>query len=98
GGAGGAAALHPLPQPSKQGDQLALAYNSFFGLLEFDPGPETQLTLRFRITPTGRIPEARLALELVLKPGQALETGTGLKTAAGEARIDWSEAELGGCL
>jgi hypothetical protein len=98
---GGRAVHTPISsrlEMNDQGDHLALAYNSFFAVLEIAPGPEAQLALRIRITPTGRIAEARLTLQLVLKPGQPLETGTGLKSMVDETRIDWSEAELKGSL
>jgi hypothetical protein len=83
---------------SDQGDQLALAYNSFFAVLGIAPRPERSLSLRIWITRTARAYEARLALQLVLKPGQACETGAGLEAVPGEAPIDWSEEALGGCL
>ncbi len=78
-------------------DRLSLAYNTFFADLFVPPPSENELTLRFRITQRGEAADsARLTLQLVLKTGEALETGAGEKITLGADRIELGPAELGG--
>jgi hypothetical protein len=77
-------------------DQLALAYNVFFAMLEV-PKPEPK-KLSFRIITHYKWGEAvaRFHLQLMLKAGTELETGTGKKITLGNDSIDWGREELGG--
>src|SRR5438876_5852483 len=78
-----------------EADQLALAYNSFFAVLEVLPASDRRQEFRFAITPTGRMAEAELNLQLVLKAGEALETATGRKVTLDEKPIRWSAEDVG---
>jgi len=78
-------------------DRLSLAYNTFFADLFVPPPAENELALRFRITQRGEAADsARLTLQLVLKPGEVLETGAGKKIMLGGERLDLEPADLGG--
>jgi len=59
------------------GDRLSLAYNSFWADLRARPRADSRLEIAVEITEQGRIEEAQLALQLVLKPGDAIETAKG---------------------
>jgi hypothetical protein len=76
-------------------DQLALAYNSFFVVLEVMPASDKRQEFRFAITPTGRMAEAELSLQLVLKAGETIETASGRKVLLNEKPIRWSAEDLG---
>ncbi|MCI0535993.1 MAG: hypothetical protein L0Z50_12275, partial [Verrucomicrobiales bacterium] len=77
-------------------DQLALAYNSFFAVLEVPSVSEKRQELRFVITPTSRLAPADLNLQLLLRAGEILETGAGQKTVLDEKAIRWNVEQLGG--
>jgi hypothetical protein len=79
------------------GDRLSLAYNTFFVDVYPSVTQNNSLTLRFVISGKGKPPdEARLNLQLCLKAGEALETGTGRKFTLSADRIDVSPEVLGG--
>lgn len=82
-------------QMADDADQLALAYNSFFAVLEVMPASDKRQEFRFVITPTGRMAEADLNLQLILKPGEALETAAGRKVVLDEKPIRWSAEDMG---
>lgn len=77
-------------------DKLALAYNAFFATIDV-PKPAAG-RLAFDIATTYKYGEAvsELNLQLVLKAGLVLETGSGKKIKLGEDKIEWSDVELGG--
>ena len=77
------------------GDQLALAYNSFFAVIEVPTASDKRQEFRFAITPTGRLAEAELNLQLVLQPGEALESAERRKVVLDEKPIRWSAEETG---
>jgi hypothetical protein len=80
-------------------DRLSLAYNTFFADLFVPPPSENELSLRFRITQRGEAADsARLTLQLVLKAGETLETGTGKKFTLGADRIELGPTDLGGSI
>lgn len=81
---------------SEQGDKLALAYNVFFATLDVPLPSEKQL--KFGFTTTYKYGEAisDLNLQLVLVPGETLETGGGQKITLGSQKIEWGDTELGG--
>ena len=83
-------------QMNEQVDKLSLAYNVFFATIEVPKPSATQL--KFQIISTYKLEQAvsELNLQLVLKPGETLETGAGQKIILNENKIDWSDAELGG--
>ncbi|MBI3698056.1 MAG: acetylxylan esterase, partial [Acidobacteria bacterium] len=81
---------------NEAGDRLSLAYNTFVSDLEVDPPSERRLAFRFLVTRKGRPEEAQLTLQLVLKPGEALETGGGRHVLLGKERIVLGPEQLGG--
>ncbi|MBL7761878.1 MAG: hypothetical protein JNL23_00500 [Chitinophagaceae bacterium] len=83
-------------QMNEQVDKLSLAYNVFFATIEVPKPSATQL--KFQIISTYKLERAvsELNLQLVLKPGETIETGAGKKVILSENKIDWSDAELGG--
>ena len=84
-------------QMADSGDRLSLAYNSFFVDIYPSVTQSGGLALRFAFTGKGKPPEeARLNLQLCLKPGETLETGTGQKFTLSGDRIAVSPEVLGG--
>src|SRR5207244_13416378 len=83
-------------QMADDADQLALAYNSFFAVLEVMPASDKRQEFRFVITPTGRMAEVDLNLQLVLKAGEMLETAVGGKVVLDDEPIRWSAKDVGG--
>ncbi len=78
-------------------DRLSLSYNTFWtDLLVPEPSADS-VKLRFVINGRGHPAEdMRLNLQLVLHPGETLETGAGRKLTLGEEKIDLSPEDLGG--
>jgi hypothetical protein len=58
-------------------DRLAVSYNTFFAVLGVPPPSQGRAEFAFAITPRGRMSEAKLTLQLVLHPGETLETDDG---------------------
>jgi hypothetical protein len=58
-------------------DRLAVSYNTFFAVLGVPPPSQDRAEFAFAITPRGRMAKARLTLQLVLHPGETLETDDG---------------------
>ena len=84
-------------QMSDDGDRLSLAYNTFFTDLYVPAPSDQEMTFRFVVAGKGTPPEeARLTLQLCLKPGEELETATGKKIALSAERIELGPVELGG--
>ena len=84
-------------QMSDNGDRLSLAYNTFFTDLYVPAPSDQEMTFRFVVAGKGTPPEeARLTLQLCLKPGAELETATGKKIALSAQRIELGPVELGG--
>jgi hypothetical protein len=80
-------------------DRLSLAYNTFFSDLYVPRPSTTGLLLRLSITGRGRPAEnPRLTLQLCLKRGETLETGTGRAIVLGRGRIDLGPEDLAGSL
>ncbi len=78
-------------------DRLSLAYNSFFCDLHVPVPSETEQDLRFAITGKGDPPEdARLTLQLCLKPGETLETAAGRKINLSADRVELAAGDIGG--
>ncbi len=76
-------------------DRLSLAYNTFFSDLYVPTPSERELSLRFVITGRGRpADDPQLTLQLCLKAGETLETGTGRKITLNGERIELQD--LGG--
>jgi hypothetical protein len=77
-------------------DRLALAYNSFFSVLEIPRPSEREAQLRFVIHTKGKGADSSLTLQLCLKGGQPLETGAGKKIVLGEEPLELGTADIGG--
>lgn len=75
------------------GSRLSLAYNSFWADLRVAPVSPSRLEIAVEITEQGRVEEAQLVLQLVLRPGEALETGKG-RVAVGNEPL--AVEEVGG--
>jgi hypothetical protein len=70
-------------------DRLSLAYNTFFSDIYVAATADSDLSMRFVINGKGRPAEnPKLTLQLCLKAGQILETGSGQKVELGEQRIE----------
>jgi hypothetical protein len=84
-------------QMSDERDRLSLAYNTFFADL-FVPRPsDDELAFHWEIVGKGTPPqEAQLTLQLCLKAGEELETGTGKKVVIGADKIEMGPEQLGG--
>lgn len=78
------------------GDRLALAYNTFFAVLNVPPPSREAVDLRFAITPRSRAMDATLTLQLVLKPGAEIETAAGRKLVLSDRPIRLASEEIGG--
>jgi len=84
-------------QMAEGGDRLSLSFNTFFVDLYASTTESDGVALRFVISGKGKPPEeARLNLQLCLKAGESLETGTGQKFTLGSDRIELSPEVLGG--
>jgi hypothetical protein len=84
-------------QMAEGSDRLSLAYNTFFADLYLSVTHNNDVALRFVISGKGRPPdEARLNLQLCLKAGETLETGTGQRFTLSADRIELSPDVLGG--
>jgi hypothetical protein len=76
-------------------DRLSLAYNTFFADLEVPEPSRQQVAFRFAVTEMGRVEEAQLAIQLVLRPGELLETGK-TKVLLGADRVELGPEEVAG--
>jgi hypothetical protein len=79
-------------------DKLALAYNVFFAVLEVPKPTQKQLKFRFATTYKWGDAVSHMHLQLMLKSGDTLETGTGKKIVLGKDKIKLSSDELGGVI
>ncbi len=80
-------------------DRLSLAHNTFWSELYVEPPSERELKFRFVINGKGRPPEEAFAtLQLVLKPGDTLETGNGRKIVLGSQAVDLGPEAIGGSI
>ena len=84
-------------QMGEEQDRLSLAYNTFFSDLYVPKPSGDVLRFHFSITGRGRPAEnPRLNLQLCLKPGETLETGTGRKIKLSREHIELGPADLRG--
>lgn len=81
---------------SDQRDRLSVAFNSFFSDLYVPPPSEREIELRFVITGKGRAPEeAFTTLQLVLTPGETLQTAAGKNVTVGQERLELEPEAIG---
>jgi len=85
-------------QMSANADKLALGFNTFFAVLEVPKPSEKHLDFRFNTTYKWGDAVSGLTLQLVLKAGEILETGTGQKITLGKDKIELDDKELGGLI
>jgi len=83
-------------QMNDKTDRLALAYNVFFATLEVPKPTNTKLSFRFATVYKWGDAVSQFNLQLMLKTGETLETGSGKKITLGDESIDWSDNEIGG--
>ncbi len=80
-------------------DRLWVAHNTFSAELILPRPAPSELVLRFVVHGRGAPPEAaRLALQLCLKEGEELETGTGLRVRLGRDKLTLGPDQIGGRL
>ncbi|HWQ53956.1 MAG TPA: hypothetical protein VN442_09735 [Bryobacteraceae bacterium] len=80
-------------------DRLWLAYNSFFSEIEVPRATGSGMDIRFKISGRGPAPEsARLALQLVLHPGEELETAAGVRVRLDQQRVTLNSTEIAGAI
>ncbi len=86
-------------QLSDERDRLSLAYNSFFTDLFVEPASERELRFRFVVSGKGRPAEYAFAtLQLVLKPGEVLQTGAGRRLVIGNETLELAPEAIGGSI
>jgi len=96
--------VYHLPLSSRlkmddQEDRLSVAFNTFFGELFLGPPSDKELKFHFAISGKGRPPdEAFATLQLVLHPGETLETAPGRNIVLGSDPVELSAEEIGGVL
>ncbi|MBL7698271.1 MAG: hypothetical protein JNK79_08940 [Chitinophagaceae bacterium] len=88
--------LNSRLQMSDTMDRLGVAYDVFFATLEVPPPSEHQLKLTVRTNYKWGEATANLTLQLMLKPGQTLETGSGKTIVLGRDSITLNSKDLGG--
>jgi hypothetical protein len=88
--------LNSRLQMGKRLDRLSLAYDVFFALLEVPQPSEHVLEFTVRTTYKWGEAEAQMALQLIFKPGQTLETGSGKKIILGKDSVTLKHEEIGG--
>ena len=82
---------------SDKRDRLSVAFNSFFSDLYVPPPSEREIELRCVISGKGRAPEeAFITLQLVLTPGEVLQTAAGKNLTVGEQRLELQPEAIGG--
>ena len=82
-------------QMGEKEDRLSLAFNTFFSDLYVTAAVDQALSLRFVISGRGTPgPDTRLNLQLCVKAGEALETGSGQRLMLGADRVELSPADL----
>ena len=78
-------------------DRLSTAYSTFFSDLIVEPASANELKFRFVISGKGRPPEEAFAtLQLVLHPGEPLETAAGKSLTVGDEPIELGPEAIGG--
>ncbi len=86
-------------QMAGERDRLSLAYNTFFTDLYVEPPSGNSVDFHFSIYARGTpAPNSKLTLQLVLQPGEVLETGSGRRFTVGAESINLSGSEIGGIL
>lgn len=83
-------------QMAEKEDRLSLAYNTFFSDLYVTAAAVDQtLNLRFAISGRGAPgPDTRLNLQLCLKAGETIETGSGKRLVLGADPVELSSSDL----
>ncbi|MEO8764604.1 MAG: hypothetical protein ABI416_09975, partial [Ginsengibacter sp.] len=82
----------------ERSDRLAIAYNTYFAILEVPKPSEKQIKFHFTTTYKWGDATSGMTLQLVLKPGDTLETGSGKKITPGTDKVELDDKDLGGVL
>jgi len=82
----------------EKSDRLAVAFNTYFAILEVPKPSEKQLKFHFTTTYKWGDATSGMTLQLVLKSGEMLETGTGKKIMIGTDKIELDDKELSGMI
>lgn len=83
----------------EDGDCLALAHHTYTCEILVPPATRDEAQIHFRITGRGPVPEeAALALQLCLKAGTVLQTGTGQKIKLSGEKMELTPEVLGGSI
>jgi hypothetical protein len=77
---------------------VSVAGNTFVADTDVAPPTGARLPFQFTVQHKGKPAEAYITLQLCLKPGEAVETGTGRKIMLGTERVALAAKELGGSL
>jgi hypothetical protein len=77
-------------------DKLSLSYNTFFAQIEVPVTSEQHLDFRILTTYKWGNAKSQLNLQLVIRPGQILETGSGRKIIPGREQVNLDSNDLGG--
>ena len=85
-------------QMGRKGDTLSLAYNVFFASVEVPTPDEKKFWLNIKTFYKWGEATNELHLQLMLKNGQELTTGSGKKITLGESKLDLGDEDLGGSL
>jgi hypothetical protein len=86
-------------QMSEAQDRLSLAYNTFWADVLVPRPTANEIGFRFAVTGVNQPPdESQLTLQVVLRPGEPIETGAGRRFTVGAERIDLSPEDLGGSI
>ena len=78
-------------------DRLSLAYNTFFADLEVSEPSSQSIGFRFAISEMGRVEQAQLVVQLVLKVGEMLETPKSRVVLAAD-RVELGPDEIAGMI
>jgi hypothetical protein len=80
---------------SEDGDELALAYNTFFAEMNFHPASGS-FAFDVDITPRSKGDSRQFALQFYLKPGQFLETQSGVSVLLSDRDLQLTPDQIGG--
>jgi hypothetical protein len=83
---------------SAQGDRLSLAFNTFIADVDAGIPADGQLPVSVKVRRKGASQETYLTFQLVLKPGEALETGAGRRFTPGADHVALVAGDLGGSI
>jgi hypothetical protein len=95
--------VYHLPLDSRlrmgeQGDRLSVAFNSFTADVDVGIPANGELPVSFKVRRKSESRDTHLTLQLVLKPGEAVETGAGQNFTPGMENVALEVKDLGGSI